>query len=335
MQYKYLISMGIIIVAVVLATVYFIQKPGPAFVGERENTTICFLNYSNSGLIMIAQENGFFMQNGLDVTLKEIPSGRIAMDSMFRGDCNIAHTSETPAVSSSFSRNDFSIFAMISFSDNNNKIIALTETGIREPGDLRGKRIATSEGSASHFFLQVFLAKNGISPDDVIIIFMDAEEAPKALASREIDAFSQGEPYIRRAKGLLGDKAVIFARPGLNIITSDLAALNSYIKEKPEVIDRLLLALIQAEEYSRKNPDETLKRLSKQYGIDESDMSAILQDTRFRVALDESLVFAMEDRARWMIQNNQTNSTVIPNYLDFIYTNNLERIKPDAVTIIH
>lgn len=333
MKYKYLIWGGIFLAAILLG--YFIQKPELESVDEMENVTVCFLNYSNSGLIIIAQKYDFFSQKGLEVTLKELPSGRMAMDSMFKGDCNIAHTSETPAVASSFNRNDFKIISMISYSDNNNKIIARTDAGIQKPEDLKGKRIGTSEGSASFFFLQVFLSKNGITNDDVTIVFMPPEEAPNALADRDIDAFSQGEPYVSRTKRLLGDKTIVFAQPGLNVITSDLAALNSFIEEKPEVIDRLLLALIQAEEFFKKNPEETIKILSKQYGIDESDLSAILKDTRLRIALDVSLVFAMEDRARWMIQINQTNRTLIPNYLNYIYTDSLERIRPEAVTIIH
>ncbi len=42
----------------------------------------------------------------------------------------------------------------------------------------------------------------------------------------------------------------------------------------------------------------------------------------------------MDDEARWSIANNLTDKTVVPNYLDYIYLDGLEALKPEAVTII-
>jgi len=41
-----------------------------------------------------------------------------------------------------------------------------------------------------------------------------------------------------------------------------------------------------------------------------------------------------EDQARWSIENNLTSASKIPNYLDFIYLDALEAVKPEVVTII-
>ena len=43
---------------------------------------------------------------------------------------------------------------------------------------------------------------------------------------------------------------------------------------------------------------------------------------------------AMEDEARWRIENNMTAATEIPSYLDYVYLDALEEVKPEAVTII-
>lgn len=43
----------------------------------------------------------------------------------------------------------------------------------------------------------------------------------------------------------------------------------------------------------------------------------------------------MEDEARWMIKNNLTSEKKTPNFLDYIYLDGLEKIKPESVNIIH
>ncbi|PWB50694.1 MAG: hypothetical protein C3F06_11540 [Candidatus Methanoperedenaceae archaeon] len=330
MQNKYLILSGIILAAILTAAYYFSQEQ-PEMI--RENVTICYYT-ALSGLITIANEQGFFSQQGLDVTLKKYPIGaKTAFESMFEGECSISTVSETTIVSKDMK--DFSIFTTIGTSFNNTKIIARKDRGIREPADLRGKRIAIRKSGSSNYFLHVFLVKNGMSENDITILFKNTEELPEGLVKGDFDAFPTAEPYISRTKKLLGDNGVVFAEPGLIITTFNLVAMNSFIKNQPLVIDRILLGLIQAEEYVKKYPDETIKTLSKQYGIEGSEISAILNDTNLEVSLNQDLLLALEDETRWAINNNQTNRTSVPNYLDLISPDNLEKIKPNSVTVIH
>lgn len=305
----------------------------PGFSQNPENAAICYYA-PQSGLITIAQEKGFFLQNGLKVTLKKYPIGpRTAFDSIFTGECDIGTVSETFIATTN--KKDFSIFATIGTSDSYAKIIARKDAGIQKPQDLNGKRIATRKGANPHFFLHVFLMKNGLSEDNVTILFKDSDELPYALERGEIHAFSSAEPYIYNTKNLLGDKVIIFSEPGLSITKFNIVALNTFIKNRPGVINKTLVALIQAEEYIGKYPGGTINILSKQYGMSESDIAAIMKDTHLEVSLDQDILLALEDETRWAIDTNLTNMTIVPNYLDYIHIENLERIKPEAVTIIH
>jgi NitT/TauT family transport system substrate-binding protein len=55
---------------------------------------------------------------------------------------------------------------------------------------------------------------------------------------------------------------------------------------------------------------------------------------QFLLSLDQSLITAMEDEARWMIENNLAAETEVPDFLDYIYADGLEAIRPEAVNII-
>ncbi len=328
--------MAILAVMVLIAGGYYISQMQSQveFSGTRENVTICFAT-SLSGLIPIAHEQNFFSQNGLDVTLKKFPIGVAAFEGLFIGECDIATVAETPIVLESFIRNDFAILASISTSTNFSKIVTSSDRGIHKANDLKGKRIATQKGTFSDFFLHVFLVKNGISEKNVTIVFEEAGIIPLRLAEGEIDAFSLGEPYISRTQILLGDKTLVFSEPGVGVIKVNLVALRHFIRDRPEVIDRTLMSLIQAEKYVNEHPDATFISLSKKFDVEGSDMSDLIRDTNFEVSLDEELLLVMEDQARWAINNNRTNTTEVPNYLEFIRIDNLERIEPKAVTMIH
>ena len=42
----------------------------------------------------------------------------------------------------------------------------------------------------------------------------------------------------------------------------------------------------------------------------------------------------MENEARWIRNNNLTAETQVPDFLDYIYTDGLQEVKPDAVNVI-
>jgi len=63
-------------------------------------------------------------------------------------------------------------------------------------------------------------------------------------------------------------------------------------------------------------------------------MDSILPEQEFTIILPQALIVAMEDQARWRIKNKLTEATQVLNYLDYIYFDALEEVKPEAVTII-
>ncbi len=54
----------------------------------------------------------------------------------------------------------------------------------------------------------------------------------------------------------------------------------------------------------------------------------------FAVILPQAMLIAFEDQARWRIKRGLTDATEVPNYLNYIYMDALEEVKPEAVSII-
>lgn len=326
-------------VLVLAAGLYFygpgqLQRHLTSFVRAPEPVTFGLAHESLAALAMIAKDRGFFADAGLDATFKEYASGKNALKGLLKGEVQLATTADIPIAFDSFDRQDFTIVSTIGSSDNEPRIIARKDAGIDTPADLRGKKVATQKASAVHFFLHVFLLQSGLTTDDVKLSYLKAEELAKALAAGEIDAFSMREPYISEAAKLIGqDKVVVFAKPGLYRKTFNVVAEKAVVQDKPEVVERALRALMQAEAYAIQHPAEAIAIVAKTLKAPNEEIAAIWSDASLKVSLDQSLLVGLEDEAKW-IASNKFTANQAPNYLDLIHIDALKAVDPVLVSLI-
>lgn len=304
------------------------KKPGQA----AEKITIC----QGGGLAilpLIAQERGMFAENGIDAGVIAKGDGKLAMDAMLAGDCTFATCGEPPLVAGIFTRTDFVVLASLMITKNATRVIARKDLGIRAVADLKGRPVGVRKGTFSHFFLDLLLTKNGINPKDVGLHFMEPGQLPGALESGEIVAYSGSDESLLKGKKLLGEKAVILSEPGLCLNSVNLVARKDFVSSHPETVNRLLKALLQAEEFSVKHPGDAQAIVQKSKGIPPVELEALLKEQNHLVSLPQSLLLTLEGNARWMIDNKMVATDIVPNFLHVIDPEPLKRLKPPAVTI--
>ena len=323
-----------------LGSVFYLLDPralfrAKQFSGAREALTLGVARESLAALAMIARDRGFFAEAGLDVTAKDYKSGAQAMKGLLAGEVAMTTAADIPIVFESMARRDFRIVATIGSSDNEPRIIARKDREVKTPADLRGKRIATQKASAVHFFLHVFLLQNGMIAEDVTLSFLKADELVKALVDGEIDAFSMREPYISQAAKLLGDNAVVFEKPGLYRKTFNVAVSADLYQNRPQVVRRAMQALVQAEAFAQKHPQQAIQIVAKVLESPPAEIAAIWPDSVLKVSLDQSLLVSLEDEAKWVINSKLTDVTEAPNYLEMIHLGSLKAVAPFLVSVIH
>lgn len=287
-----------------------------------------------SALVFIAQQEGYFTRAGLALTVKEYVSGKRALEGMLAGDVNLITSADVPFVINSFDRLDLRLVATICATDDDPRIVARKDRGINKPEDLRGKRVATQKASAVHFFLHNFLGKYGLTEGDVKLSFMKPEELVPALVAGHIDAFSMREPYTSQARQTLGERVVVFAGPGLYHRTDNVMALSSFLQARPQVVSRLLTALLQAEELAARDPQQANQIIAARLGISAAEAATVTRGFDLRVGLDQSMLRSLEDIARWAMREKLTAQSTMPNYLPMLYLDGLEATRPEAITII-
>lgn len=287
-----------------------------------------------SALAIIACEEGFFADEGLTVETTEYVSGKRALGAMLAGDADVAATADVPIVFTSFERSDFAILASIGTVDAEQRIVARRSRGVRQPADLRGKRVATQRASAVHFFLHLFLLKHGMSEEDVQLSFRRAEELPRALVAGEIDAFCMREPFVSRARELLQGDALVMAEPILYYHTDHVVATEAFLSRRPQAGCAIVRALLRAEEAARRDPKRAWESVARRLGVSPVRGAELRESVDLKVALDQGLYSSMEDVARWAIDSELVETEDMPNFLEFVHTDCLETVRPDAVTVI-
>ena len=304
---------------------------------ELEKVTLGVESSLLPAAVWVAENKGYFQEQGLDLTIKEFDSGKASLVAMLEGDegIDISTVAPTPIMFNSFERQDFSIFAIFVYSYDDVKVIARKDKGITTAADLRGKKIGTPAGTTGQFFVEAFLIHNGLPSPEVEVIDIAPSDLPEALNSGQVDAIVIWEPHGYNAKKLLGDKAIRLPSSDVYKETFNFMVMNDFAEENPEVLKKFLRAVDKATTFIKNYKEESQDIVAERLNMDREVMDVLWDEFVFEISLQQSLIVTLEDEARWAIKNNLTDATEVPNYLDYIYLDALNELKPDAVNIIH
>ena len=286
-----------------------------------------------SAPFIIADEMGYFTENGLDVEFKEVVGGFRAIRAVFKGEADIATASEVVVMFNSFERADFAVFCTFVSSDNDVKIVARRDSGIERVRDLAGHKVGTILGASAQFFLDETLVLNGIDRSAMEIVNVAPEKSPEALERGDVDAVVTWEPFAYLTLMRLGDAAVVVPHDRAYIETFNAIVMRDYAERNRDVLKRMVRALIQATDFLVTRGEESQRIVAKRLGKSVAMIQAVWGDFSFGVNLHQWLLTTLESQARWAVQNELAADQALPNYLDFLLVEPLEQVKPQAVTI--
>jgi len=334
-------SKGIIVVIVVIllgiSILYFTTwKQSEKYSGPVEKVSMGTSTTSMlASLLHIAKQKGYFLKEGIDLEIKGYSTGKDSLEAVFKNEVDICTVADMPIVLNSFKRNDFTIFGTIVEDIEHTKCLARKDRNINTPKDIIGKKVATTIGTTAHYFMVVFFILNELDLEDVEIVDLKPAEMAKAIVNGDVDVIFAWEPNIYHVAKSLGDNAVILPGNVGYLATFNLVSKNDFIENNQQLLKKILKALIKAEEFAEDNREESVDIITAYLKTDREIIDKLWDSSEFKVSLTQAFLITLEDEARWFIKNKLTSVTEVPNYLDYIYWDALEAVKPKAVTIIH
>lgn len=165
-KYAFIILALVILSAVTIGGYLFLradQRHKP--VGPPEKVTIAYSTTTDAILAEVAQKQGYYLQEGLEVTPHLHPYGKLALGELLAGKADFATVAEIPVMLAIMNGEKISIVATIQTASKGNAIIARKDKGILTATDLKGKKIAATLGTTSEFFMDAFWVGHGISKE--------------------------------------------------------------------------------------------------------------------------------------------------------------------------
>ena len=302
--------------------------------GKVESLTIAVVPTELNALFYIAEAQNFFASNGLQVTLKEdYDSGATATTGMLNGEADIASAAEFVIVRQVFNKKDITSFGTIAKYENT-FIIWRTDSGIKTIKDLKGKKIGVTLTTISEFYLGRTLDLNGMNIQEVTLVDTKAAESENALANGEVDAVVTWEPWVTQIHRRMGKEVTARTLQSSQYAYWNLVSTTDWKNKNSNTLKRLMKSLTQAEVYLTRHQEEAKAIVGKRMKFDEAFMEIVWQRYQFSLSLDQALILAMEDEARWMIKNGLTSERDVPDFLSYLYLDGLKAVKPEAVNII-
>jgi NitT/TauT family transport system substrate-binding protein len=283
--------------------------------------------------IYVAQAQGYFSDEKLALRIHDCDIGRTCLDRLTEGQVQLATSADTPIVFASLKGHRFGVLATIATTRNNIKIIARRGRGIATAADLPGKRVGTLVGTTAQYFLDLSLLSAGVEPGRVAIVPVTSAQVVQALADDRLDAISVFEPFAFQAARALGDQALVLANKRLRIETWNVVVSDSIAGTRDAELQALCRALDRAVGFIERHPAAARAILRDRLGLDEAAVDWIWSDTDYVVGLRQSLITGLEAQTRWALRNGHATGTP-PNYLSYIRSGPLARVRPGAVSIV-
>lgn len=297
--------------------------------------TIAATTFPASAPVYVAEEKGFFADEGLDAEVLVYEAGIVTLEDAIAGKVDYATVAETPIARKSLENKAFKILMSIAEVDRANYIIARTDRGIESAENLRGKRIGFVPGTTGDFFLHIYLTTSRIPSSAIKEVQLTPDQSASALLEGKVDAVSTWPPFTEELKRKLGDRALVLDEPGLYTMYWNVVTGARPSAPDVDTSGRLIRAVSKAEEYMETHPAEAIAIAARKCEMDPDELRAQWQDFKWKTSLSQTLLLALEDEARWMVDAEIVpGGTGVPDFLGRVDSEALANQYPAEVTIV-
>ena len=284
--------------------------------------------------IYVAEFEGYFHREGVSVQTRDCISGRACFQLLSEGSVDLATAAELLVTLNGFKRPDVAIVATVSTSSHQIKLVARRSAGIWAPWQFVGKRVGTVAGTSAQYFLDSWLLFHGVDPRHVTVVSLAPDQLLGALQRRDLDAIAIWEPLATMALANLANDGLVLPNPRVYTQHFSLLTTQQMIMSRHADLEKVLRALLGAQDFIAKEPGKAGSILRTRLGIEPSLAQASLKEHDFRIRLDQTLLTTMSSQARWAVREGYVESGSSMNVpLYAIEPEILRQLAPGAVTL--
>ena len=257
MQKPLIAALAVALAALVVAGGGGATAQKAAVAAKETKIRLAFSTWNGYMALVIAAKEGYYKRHGLDVsyTVIEDPVQRF---NAFKAGSLSAIATTVDTFSRTNARGIRSVQVLgLDASVGGDGIIATKD--IKTVRDLKGQKIAVSEGSTSQWLLAYVLSKHRMSLKDVKQINLTSGDAGAAFAAGRVKVAVTWEPWLSRAQRNPNGHVLVSTRKYATIITDQVAFQPSFVKKNRSAIRNFIRAYNDAMRLIKTNPNKAFK----------------------------------------------------------------------------
>src|ERR1043166_4855284 len=225
---------------------------------------------AQSGMFM-AQQEGLFKKNGLDVELIHIPSSSRGIQTILAGEIAFSFMDGNNEVQANLKGANL---ALVAGATNRQVFSLMARPEIKRIADLKGKKIGiTRVGSSTHTSALFALSSAGLKTSDYQILpLMEVPNIFTALAAGQIDAGVVSPPTNSRARKAGFNELMNLAKDGPEYVSVAVGTSRSYIQANEEIVRRVVRAYAEGVQIFKTNKAAALRMIQNQLKVKEPDI---------------------------------------------------------------
>ena len=265
----------------------------------------------------VGVEKGIFLKHGIDLKLKVLSTGQEMSKALQAGEVQIigsAYSNYPVAVERGMAAKG--VVGLMGdrtgrYSDDPVSVWTRKATGIARIEDLAGRKVGTPIGGTADEYLGVLLKKKGVPREKVSLLNVPPGNIVSTLQGGSVDAVAVWEPFGSLVQARIPD-AVLVSRGGGHIgYFINMSVRNDVIDKSPELVERYVVALAEASQYTRQHRDEAAEIATRWApGLDAPVAREAIKHMTFDPRITPHTVAAWEENVRILVEQKKLRSAL-------------------------
>jgi ABC-type nitrate/sulfonate/bicarbonate transport system substrate-binding protein len=317
---------------VLVSAVFFSANLQHLRASEKYSVSISIAQSPLSAPFYVAKSINAFKDTCVTVHYDEVIGGQRAFAKVMNGETDFGTSSDSVIAFKSLTKSAFVTHAMFVQSDNDVKLMTRSLKEIKSVKDLKGKKVGVTRGTASHYFLSMLLAMEGLTIDDVELHHYKPEQLANGFINNEVDAIVPWEPFAFNAVKPLNNQLDIHDTKSLNNLSFNLISqiADSLLVEKAACI---LQGLSIAIDYIASHPEKSKKIVIDKLNLTPAFIDWVWSDYIFMLELNQSLLLNIKSQAKWAIEMKMSEHREMPNVDAFVDSRAMLQVSPGSVNL--
>lgn len=316
------------------------QAAAPSSGGNEKIVAYGELDPQVSGQQIIAEEKGFFKEEGLEVENKLMNGPDENAPLVASGEAKICFGSIYNNISVAANNVKVRVVAPLANAAGTQAVVAGKNTVINSPKDLEGKKIGMTNGAGVLIAIRNMCVATGADINKIQFVNLPVSDQLASLDKGDIDAMAAWEPWIGKAVAQGGKELFNGTKSYLPGAEGDVHWIDFYMtiqiqddyaKAHPETVKKLLRALHKATDYINEHPEDAARIISTRINVDEETCLRIIKKNHYSMKFDQQFVDGTNNMAKFML--DMKNISAVPTVKDYIDMSLMKELYPAEVTV--